>query len=218
MKKNKRPFAFTINAAELFSVVNKTPVKQRGAFLTQLATDLVTLEPVTEYGKKLVSETLEKIEKQSQYGKLGGAPKHRHPIGTLKAPLSETIGNPKAPISQKNKDKDNNKTFVPPSVEKVTEHFEEFWKSIHPRAKRCGKDAARIAWNKHVKGDELEIIKAAVVHSSSEDWVKENGKYVPMATTWINQHRWTAELAPPRKMKTIMGPDGMEAEVPDDDY
>lgn len=90
-----RPFTFKINAAEFFAVVNSLHHKQRSTFLVQFSTDLITLEPVTEYGKKIVSETIDFINKQSEYGKTGGRPKERHPKGTLKAPTSKPKGTPK---------------------------------------------------------------------------------------------------------------------------
>lgn len=92
--KKSRPFAFKIVAAEFFAAVHKIPLKRRGEFITQFVTDLVTLEPVTEYGTQVVGETIDFIKKQSEFGKSGGKPKHRHPIGTLEAPFTEPIGTP----------------------------------------------------------------------------------------------------------------------------
>ena len=89
-----RPFVFKINAAEFFSVVNSLNQKQRSTFLLQFSTDLITLSPVTDYGKKVVAETIDFIKKQSDYGKKGGKPKHKQPIGSLRAAPREPTGCP----------------------------------------------------------------------------------------------------------------------------
>lgn len=126
MKKN-RAFSFTILGAEFFAAVQKIPFKDRGAFVTQLAADFITLEPITDYGKQVITETIEKISKQSEYGKLGGKPKHRHPKGTLKAPYEEPIDTLEAPLTQKNKNKEKEvvKRFVPPSLQEVETYITE---------------------------------------------------------------------------------------------
>nr|WP_140334801.1 hypothetical protein [Acinetobacter baumannii] len=31
-------------------------------------------------------------------------------------------------------------------------------------------------------------------HIQSLDWIKEGGKFIPHATTWINQERWNADI------------------------
>lgn len=97
----KRPFNFTINAAEFFAVVNSLHQKQRSSFLVAFSIDLVTLNPTTEYGKKVIAETIEKIRKQSEYGKMGGRPKERHPKGTLKGNLRHPKGTPKPELELK---------------------------------------------------------------------------------------------------------------------
>lgn len=89
-----RPFNFKIHAAEFFSAVQKIPMKDRAAFVTQFSTDLITLEPVTEYGKHLIQQTIDLIQKQSDYGKLGGKPAHRVPKGRVKGALQKPIGKP----------------------------------------------------------------------------------------------------------------------------
>lgn len=63
--------------------------------------------------------------------------------------------------------------------------------TAYPR--KQGKQAALKAWLKsgityaEIK-DRLEAFKA------SEDWRKDDGKYIPMPATWINGKRWEDEL------------------------
>ncbi len=70
-----RPFNFRFCAAEFFTELQKIEDDaERGRWAVQLATDLITLLPKTEYGKLLISQTTDLINKRSESGKLGGRP------------------------------------------------------------------------------------------------------------------------------------------------
>lgn len=70
-----RPFNFKFCAAEFFTELQKIEDDaERGRWAVQLATDLITLIPKTEYGKLLISQTFDLINKRSESGKLGGRP------------------------------------------------------------------------------------------------------------------------------------------------
>jgi uncharacterized protein YdaU (DUF1376 family) len=91
------------------------------------------------------------------------------------------------------KEKDNN----PPTPRKrgtvYSEDFIVFWKNY---PKKVSKDAAWNAWKKR-NGDRpplLEVINALTSQSSSEQWMKDGGQYVPNPATWINHGRWADEL------------------------
>lgn len=72
---------------------------------------------------------------------------------------------------------------------KYSEDFEEFW-SLYP--KHDGKAVAYKSWIK--KQPNIEVVKNALSWQTKLDgWVKENGKYIPMASTYINQERWDDE-------------------------
>ena len=75
--------------------------------------------------------------------------------------------------------------------------FERFW-AAYPNH-RCGKSSALKAWGKIKPSAELaETILSAVEHQKGwEQWKKDGGQFVPMATTWLNQRRWDAEDAKP---------------------
>ncbi|VVO24314.1 helix-turn-helix domain-containing protein [Pseudomonas fluorescens] len=75
------------------------------------------------------------------------------------------------------------------------EGFEQFWK-LYPK-KRGRKDAVK-AWAKLKPNEELHqtMITALGSHRASEDWTKDQGRYIPNASTWINGERWTDELKP----------------------
>lgn len=70
--------------------------------------------------------------------------------------------------------------------------FEEFW-TAYPKKK--AKEAARKAWAK-LKPDESlgkEIIQAVMESAKTNDWKKENGKYIPYPATYLNGKRWEDE-------------------------
>jgi len=38
------------------------------------------------------------------------------------------------------------------------------------------------------------VLRAVDAQKQSRDWTKDGGKYIPLATTWLNQERWDAEM------------------------
>lgn len=73
--------------------------------------------------------------------------------------------------------------------------FMEFW-AMYP--KKVGKDCALKSWNtKKPPIDKCLFTLGWQIKSA--DWLKENGKYIPMPATWLNQGRWNDE---PVQMKT----------------
>ena len=77
----------------------------------------------------------------------------------------------------------------------MAEAFEVFWK-LYPNKK--SKKDARKAWEKLKPSAELRmtLMTALGNHRISRDWAKDDGQYVPMASTWLNGERWTDELVP----------------------
>ena len=69
--------------------------------------------------------------------------------------------------------------------------FFAFWKA-YPR--KVGKPAAQRAWNKEVKGVEIGTLMAGLnAWRCSEQWQKEDGKFIPYPATFLNQRRWEDE-------------------------
>lgn len=77
----------------------------------------------------------------------------------------------------------------------MAEAFEVFWK-LYPNKK--SKKDARKAWDKLKPSAELRLTLMTALgnHRLSRDWTKDDGQYVPMASTWLNGERWTDELMP----------------------
>lgn len=75
------------------------------------------------------------------------------------------------------------------NLNKTNAHFEEFWKaypSIKDK-KRAEQKFMKIDFKKNP----FEKIMASLEQlKKTDDWLKESGKYVPMASTWINGERW----------------------------
>lgn len=75
----------------------------------------------------------------------------------------------------------------------VQTQFEQLWK-IYP--KKQSKAQALKSFKK-LKVDETllaTILQAVSVQSSAESWKKDNFKYVPLLSTWLNNKRWEDEI------------------------
>lgn len=71
--------------------------------------------------------------------------------------------------------------------------FDEFW-DVYPNKK--AKKVAKASWDKIQPDETLAdiIIDSVIKYKRSYDWIKENGKYVPMPSTFLNQERWEDEV------------------------
>ena len=77
--------------------------------------------------------------------------------------------------------------------------FARFWQLYPPRnGKRVGRQAAVKAWDKLKPDRELAgvIGEALKAQKQTEEWIRENGRYIPMASTWLNGRRWEDEISP----------------------
>ena len=102
-------------------------------------------------------------------------------------------------------DNDNdNDIIIPPISPKVEtdadakpdaqeRRFDEFW-DLYP--KKVGKKAAQSSW-KRIHPDAAlfdRIIQSVTAAKRSEQWIRENGRFIPNPATWLNQGRWDDEL------------------------
>lgn len=73
--------------------------------------------------------------------------------------------------------------------------FECFWTAF---PKKRSKDEARKAWDKRRPTEALlnAIVTAITEQSQSDDWRKENGRYIPYPATWLNRGQWTDSVMP----------------------
>lgn len=90
--------------------------------------------------------------------------------------------------------KTTSETFTGASLDPM-EGFDQFWK-LYPKKKSL-KDAKK-AWSKLKPNTELRqiLITALGNQRLQHDWVKDNGQYVPLASSWLNGEKWTDEVGP----------------------
>jgi hypothetical protein len=74
--------------------------------------------------------------------------------------------------------------------------FKNFWEIYPPRnGVRQNKKEAFITWVFQALEEKGKIIIDSVVKlKDTESWTKENGRFVPMATTFLNGDRWEDEV------------------------
>jgi len=79
-------------------------------------------------------------------------------------------------------------------------HFDLFWEA-YPR--KVGKQECLKIWlnpkKKEIRPSIEELVRALKIQKQSEDWTKENGRYIPHPSTWLNQGRWDDELRMPQE-------------------
>lgn len=82
--------------------------------------------------------------------------------------------------------------IVPVNGDGVVDRFEAFW-IAYPR--KVGKGAALKIWTRIKPSAELTERMLTAVHlaKQSEQWKKENGRFIPHLATWLNQGRWDDE-------------------------
>lgn len=85
-------------------------------------------------------------------------------------------------------DKDKNKPLC------AGDAFEEFWKEY---PKKVGKADARKAWGKIKPSKTLiaQMMETLGRAKTSDQWTRDNGRYVPNPATWLNQGRWEDDVA-----------------------
>lgn len=91
-----------------------------------------------------------------------------------KSSLQRTDGS----LIEKNRREENKTHYTP--------EFVEFWKA-YPR--KTGKECAWKSWEKN-NPPLSKCLSAIEWQSKTDQWQKENGQFIPMPATWLNQHRW----------------------------
>lgn len=78
-------------------------------------------------------------------------------------------------------------------VIKTIVHFDTFW-SAYP--KKIGKDKCRRWFDMRKVDDSLldEMLTALEIQKKSDQWTKDDGKFIPHPYTWLNQGRWQDEI------------------------
>lgn len=70
--------------------------------------------------------------------------------------------------------------------------FARFWEA-YPR--KTGQAAARRAWREAPERPPLpDLLAALAAHAASDQWRRENGRFIPNPATWLSQGRWADSL------------------------
>ena len=80
------------------------------------------------------------------------------------------------------------------------QQFEILWQAYPKKRDKQNSLKAFIKINPQ-NGTFEKMIEAIELQKQSDDWQKENGKYVPMPTTWLNGHRWEDEITTGKPVK-----------------
>jgi len=69
--------------------------------------------------------------------------------------------------------------------------FDEFW-DAYPNKK--DKQKAKKAWLK-CSPKLVKVLQALNLQKKSEQWIKDDGRFIPLPTTWLNGARWEDEAS-----------------------
>jgi hypothetical protein len=96
--------------------------------------------------------------------------------------------------TNKNDKNENNVKNVKKLNTSCANEFERFW-SAYPNKKK--KPNALKALEKALEKTTIDVIMDALIdYTQSNDWLKDDGKYIPHPTTWLNGERWLDEIKP----------------------
>ena len=79
--------------------------------------------------------------------------------------------------------------------DKSQDDFKRFW-SNYPRNEKKVLDEK--SWMKQNPDIDV-VLKSLSLFKVSDEWKKDNGKYIPHPSTWLNQRRWEDDVKPKRK-------------------
>lgn len=93
------------------------------------------------------------------------------------------------PSTREEKRREEVNTNKPP----VADLFDRFWRAY---PKKVGKDAAKKAFDKRKPDESLlsSMLAAVAIQSNTNDWMKNDGQFIPHPSTWLNEGRWQDEV------------------------
>ena len=133
-----------------------------------------------------------------KYGKRDNKSLHR--IANRKRTESELSAN--LPNQPNQPNQPNLTTAHASHAPTVRDECDEFT-DAYPEDRRVSRKAIRKAWDKAKDRPPIAQILAALdACKKSAQWNKDDGQFIPLATTWINQGRW--DVVPRKQTKTTM--------------
>lgn len=106
-------------------------------------------------------------------------------------------GHSEGTLSNIKKNKEvKNTPYTPQGGDAVSPSFDRFW-AAYP--KKVGKADARKKFEKLVPDEPTlsAILSSLDYLKTTDQWQRDNGKYIPNPSTWLNQKRWQDEASQP---------------------
>lgn len=202
-KSPKNPPNFTIAPIELLSDPNLTPYdrtiwlyikyrqgKNAHAWPSEEAisrgTGGISIRTIRRSIKRLENEWLT-VERPVAQGR-GKFNKYSIRRGTESPPLTDKGGQDGRQKGDSLADELDTRNYI--------HSFDAFWKS-YPR--KVSKITTRKVWLKLKPSEQLfeKILAAIEQQKKTNQWQRENGRFIPYPTTWLNQERWDDEIDTP---------------------
>lgn len=154
-------------------------------YCRRLVKDYAYRQQQREFGKKATQQSLSPVSLSSKSEDLIQSNPYPDPIqSSLPATLGGSLGGGSTP----------KKHTEPPD-------FIRFW-NAYPR--KQGRKKALKAWFNAKDKPKIEpLLNSIELQMNSEQWQRENGQFIPLPATWLNQGRWSDEIN--SSYKTIFG-------------
>lgn len=141
----------------------------------QIDRDVLSKDELSQKRREAASASKKSTCEQKEHLQASAASASKSPQDKDKDKDNKTI----------DKDKDNKKR-----TDAKTDDFDAFW-AVYPR--KVGKGDAKKAFAK-VKAPVSVLINAVNTQKQSQQWLRNDGQYIPNPATWLNQGRWEDEL------------------------
>ena len=152
----------------------------------------------------LTKPTLDKSREKANAGKLGGERKKTPSKPQANGKQNEANGKQtpsKTKRGENASEKEGEKEKeieIEIEIEKESSNpplspFEQFWQAY---PKKVGKLDAERAFQK-AKAPIDQLLSAVERQKKSDQWIRENGRFIPNPATWLNQGRWDDVLSIP---------------------
>jgi hypothetical protein len=128
------------------------------------------------------------------------------PAHTVSHTPSNTVSDTKPPLGsaeqeqEKEQEKNRNRVCAASAALARSQSlpgFDLFWSAWPRHPRKVDKGRCKRLWVREgLEPLSSEIVSAIGRCKSSSDWTKDNGQFIPMPYTWLNQRRWEAPSAP----------------------
>lgn len=146
--------------------------------------------------KSQIDRDLENSTAYAENGKKGGKVKTSNQTEPKRTKTNQSEPKPpnKEKAEDKEKDNDNDKDeeikAASPPARAKSSNFDLFWQAY---PKKVGKEAARKAFSR-VKAPLESLLTAIERQKCGNQWLTENGRFIPNPATWLNQGRWEDDV------------------------